>query len=303
MMMQGTVFDIQTYAIHDGPGIRTCVYFKGCPLRCYWCHNPESQSFAPEMACRAGRCAGCRDCVAACPHGALRAERNAVVRDNRLCRRCGACADVCPEDAMQTIGYRIAADELVRRAIRDKEFFDNSAGGVTLTGGEPTAQAGFLLEVLAGLRREGIHTVLETCGHFPEHLVDPLAGLVDLFLFDLKHICPEAHRRGTGRGNRRILANYRSLLARVGQDRITPRIPVVPGFNTDRRTVESLAAFLKETGRRAPVDLMPYHGLGRHKYQTTGRVEPRRVERGPNPEERAWIGSVFDSCDLAPIWN
>ena len=305
--MRGTVFDIQTYALYDGPGIRTAVYLKGCPLKCAWCHNPESQARDPEMAWWAERCVGCGACVKACPHGALglepahrvrrsgarspstkdRAARSPMarvgtperrprragspVRDQERCVACGACVKACPGEAQERIGYEIGVDALVERVARDRDFFEDSGGGVTFTGGEPTLQDEFLLAALEAFRGIGIHTALETCGAFAGQLVGPLVDAVDLFLFDLKHADEARHREGTGAGNSRIVENFAALVKRVGAERVVPRVPVVPGFNADDEAIQGLRALLEASGFHGEVQLMPYHGMARGKYERLGR--------------------------------
>jgi pyruvate formate lyase activating enzyme len=300
--MKGVIFDIQSYAIHDGPGIRTCVFFKGCPLRCAWCHNPESQSRKPEMAYRESKCVRCGRCVEACPRGALVME-DEVVRDMECCTACGQCADACLEEAMERIGYEISAEEVARVVEMDKPFFDQSGGGVTLTGGEPTAQAEFLFELLGELKRRGIHTALETCGYFEGKLVDRLVGSVDLFLFDVKHLSEQRHKQATGAGNRRILDNFQAIVERAGVERVIPRIPVIPGFNSDTESVESTAVFLAGKNWSGPVHLLAHHTWARDKYRMLGR-DMSRVEAGSiSPGERERTFSIFAEKGLTPVWS
>ena len=299
--MTGIIFDIQTYAIHDGPGIRTCVFFKGCPLRCFWCHNPESQLRRPELAYREERCGRCGRCAKTCPNDALWHGNHSLLRDAARCIVCGKCADICPNEAVEVIGYETSAREVARQVAQDKLFYDNSGGGATMTGGEPTHQAEFLFEVLDELRRSGIHTALETCGCFHERIVERLAGLVDLFLFDIKHISDQRHKEATGTGNRRILANFSRLLDRVGEARVIPRIPVVPDFNSDPDSVESFASFLSRTGRRGPIHLMPYHGWAKEKYRRVGRTNRDLGEISGRERDR--ISSAFREKGLDPVWS
>jgi len=300
--MQGIIFDIQSYSIHDGPGIRTCVFFKGCPLRCAWCHNPESQSRKPEMAYRESKCTRCGRCVEACPRGAL-TMKDAVVRDPQVCTACGRCAEACLDGAMEMIGYEISAVEAVEIVERDKPFFDDSGGGVTLTGGEPTAQPGFLFELCGELRKRGIHIALETCGYFDKKLVDRLVDSVDLFLFDVKHLSDRRHKEVTGAGNRRILENFRAVVELAGEDRVVPRIPVIPGFNADDRSIESTASFLAEKHWSGPVHLMAFHSWARDKYRMLGRDFSRVEARSISTRERDRTLAIFADKGLTPLWS
>ncbi len=267
----GVVFDVQPYALYDGPGIRTTVFLKGCPLRCFWCHNPESWQAPPQMGWTAARCRGDGACVRACPNGALAWRDGRMTREPAACLTCASCVAACPNFAHERLGRRMTATDVAAEALADRAFFERSGGGVTVTGGEPTRQPRFLLALLARLRAQGCHTALESCGHFPTTLVEPLAALVDLFLFDLKHIDPDAHRAATGVDNRLILNNFSAILARAGAQRVVPRIPLVPGFNTDDDTVLGLLALLADRGYRGEVHLMPHHGLARGKYERIGR--------------------------------
>lgn len=268
--MDGIIFDIQAFAVYDGPGIRTTVYLKGCPLRCVWCHNPESQRSEPQIAYLAEKCTRCGACVEGCPAGARRMTPEGVERDRHRCTLCGGCAEACPSRAAERIGRKISVEELVGILEADRVFYESSGGGVTFSGGEPTLQAAFLCEVLERLHVGGIHTAVETCGYFPGDLVEALVGAVDLFLFDVKHHDAEVHRELTGVGLERIGANFRRILERAGSARILPRVPLIPGFNTHTSCVEGIAGFLRSTGYAGPVHLMPYNRLARTKYEKIG---------------------------------
>ena len=271
--MQGCIFDIQTYAIYDGPGIRTAVYFKGCPLHCAWCHNPESQNPDREVLFHRERCVGCGLCVESCSRNALSLIEGVVVRDQNTCRACGDCAMSCPNKCHEVVGKHVEVNEVIATVLKDKPFFEASTGGVTITGGEPTDQHDFLIAILDGLKKEHVHTAVETCGVFPHRMIEPLSRLVDLFLFDIKIIDSRLHRRMTGVDNGIILKNFRSLISAVGTARVVPRVPLIPSVNTSKKAIEDILDFLSSCGHSGPVQLMPYHGFAKEKYRALQRAE------------------------------
>ena len=265
----GFIFDIQRFSVHDGPGIRTLVFFKGCPLACLWCSNPESQRFAPDLLFDASKCVACGGCVEACPHAAVRKTGDAADYDRNRCVACGTCAEACPAEARTVAGRRAAAEEVVAEILRDAPFFANSGGGVTLGGGEPLAQAEFARAILRRCRLRGIHTAIETCGHVPWPVFEAILPLIDLFLYDLKHLDAGAHRAQTAGDVALILSNLERLVRSGGT--VTARVPVVPGFNDTPEDIRAIAKHVEKLGIRE-LHLLPYHRLGENKYRLLGRT-------------------------------
>lgn len=276
------VFNIQRCSIHDGPGIRTTVFLKGCPLRCDWCHNPEGLNGEPEVAIGGERCIACGACIDACPESdGGRAARGPGWDDGR-CRRCGACADVCPSGARERIGEPRAVAELVAEIERDRPFFDASGGGVTFSGGEPLCHPSFLAACLDACRERGLHTAVDTSGFAATGTVFDIAARADVLLYDLKHMDPEIHRRRTGADNTLILANLREL-SRSTDTGIWIRIPLIPGFNDDDENIDRTSEFIVSLARRHPVFVLPYHAIGRDKWRRLGLAPPG--DAPPTPDE------------------
>lgn len=266
----GTLFDLDTFAIHDGPGIRMTVYLKGCPLACAWCHSPESQRPEPELVFVRDRCAHCGACVVACPEGAHTVTAEGHTIDRARCRECGRCADICPAGALTIKGYRAAAGEVIARAIRMKPFFAHSNGGVTLTGGEVTLQPEFVHAVLAGCRAEGIHTAIETCGACAWPTLERLAEVADLILYDIKLADDAAHRRWTGVSNRRILENAARLATLKADGDVQVRVPLIPGITDTPDNLRGIMAVMRAAGLRS-VAFLAYNEASGAKYEWLDR--------------------------------
>jgi pyruvate formate lyase activating enzyme len=278
------VFDIRRFSVHDGPGIRTTVFLKGCPLRCPWCHNPEGLSAAPELVWRAERCTRCGTCIAVCPERALDWAERIPALDASRCTLCGICADECYGEAREVLGHWMDADAVLAHVERDIPFYEVSGGGVTFSGGEPLAQPEFLAALLRGARARGIHTALDTCGYAQWDALDGLKNDVDLFLYDLKLVDDERHRAATGVSNLVILDNLERLAA--GGHRIVLRLPLVPGINDDDANLRATGALAARLGIER-VALLPFHGLGRDKYPRLGRAYELSDIVAPSTDEVA----------------
>jgi pyruvate formate lyase activating enzyme len=266
--LTGTVFDIKKYAIHDGPGIRTTVFLQGCPLSCWWCHNPESQSLGPVLLYRANRCVLCETCLASCSQNAISIS-GSVITDRAKCDVCGKCAEVCYHGARQVSGREMTVAEVMAEVERDTPFYDQSGGGVTFSGGEPLGQRLFLAELLRECKMREIHTVVDTSGFAAWDVFDGIRKNVDLFLYDLKIIDDDRHKHFTGVSNVIILRNLQRLAQCGAQLEI--RIPLIPGINDDLDNLRQSAAFIAELpGNIIEVDLMAYHDIAEAKYQSLG---------------------------------
>lgn len=261
----GTVFNVQSYCIHDGPGIRSTVFLKGCPLHCRWCQNPESQAAVPELMFYRDRCKQCGICATLCPQSAISGHAGQTpVTDRTRCIACGACA-LCPAKAREIAGSVKTAGEIVDQLLADKLFFDGSDGGITISGGEPLYQPEFTSAVLALAQQAGVHTAIETCNFASQSIVDQVYSHVNLGLCDVKHMDSETHRRITGVPNEQILSNIKH----IWHDLKTPvviRTPVVPGYNGDSGSIAAIARFITEDlSPTVPLHLLPYHRLGESK--------------------------------------
>ena len=263
------IFDIEKFAVHDGPGIRTVVFMKGCPLHCIWCHNPESQSFQPELLYQTEKCINCRNCAAACPEVCHSFKNgNTHVFDRKKCTGCGKCTENCLTDALRTAGREMTVDEVMAEVMKDRIFYENSGGGLTLSGGEPLAHFDFTFELLKQAKSRGIHTAVETCGFADWKQIEKLLNLTDLWLWDIK-ASPEKHKQLTGADSGRILTNLKRLSA--ADVAIILRCPMIPGVNDEDSHLLQIATLANELKSVQGIDLEPYHPLGEGKKSQLGR--------------------------------
>jgi pyruvate formate lyase activating enzyme len=286
----GRVFNVQRFSLHDGPGIRTTVFLKGCPARCTWCHNPESQSFEPEVLTVETRCADCGTCRSVCPHGA-------PPPGSTLCTACGECVEACPTGARQLVGREVTVAEVLDEVLRDRVFFETSGGGVTFSGGEPLSQPAFLEGLLGDARDHALHTAVDTCGFAPRGVLLDLAPRVDLFLFDVKLPDDERHREATGLPSAPILTNLRALVD--VHPAVWIRVPVVPGHTDAPGDVDAIAALVADLPRPCPVSLLPFHATGAAKARRLGQPSPLESLAPPSPVHLEALAGPFRDRGLA----
>lgn len=295
------LFDIKRYSINDGPGVRVTVFFKGCPLSCRWCHNPESISFKTEKLYNKSKCIGCGSCVAVCPENALRlTQTDGVVTDFEKCILCGKCAGVCPTKAIEMSGRNYSEEEVMAAVLKETNMMDASGGGVTFSGGEPLMYPEALKSLLIRCGREGIHRAIDTSGSVKSSVVEEVLPYTDLFLYDLKLMNTQAHRTWVGADNTLILKNLRLISDNDKEYHI--RIPLVEGVNTDDENITETIAFLNGLRRKPTVvGLLPYHNIASKKYEKLGRKYNENGMEEPSKERLVHIHSVFTANRLNAV--
>ena len=296
-MPQPLIFDIKRYSINDGPGIRATIFFKGCPLNCQWCHNPESISPKVQKLFTAAKCIGCGECCRVCPVGACRLAPDVVVTDGDLCTLCGQCAEVCPTLATQMSGRYYSVAELLQVVEKERPFFDQSGGGVTFSGGEPLLYPEFLIELLEACGRQGVHRAVDTSGFVKKEVLLKVAQHTDLFLYDLKMVGAEKHKRYTGVDNRLILDNLVAL-AEYGSE-VQIRIPLIGGVNDDDDSVAAMATYVAALpGEKRAVSLLPFHDVARGKDEKLGQERDLAALHEPGADALQRVIEIFAGYGL-----
>lgn len=296
-MKQSLIFDIKRYAINDGPGIRITIFLKGCPLSCKWCHNPESQSVAKQKLYTEKNCIGAQECITVCPENALELTPNGIVTDYNACTLCGLCADVCPTKALEMSGKMYDIDELLEIIEKERIHIDHSGGGVTFSGGEPLMHSDFLLKMLKACGEKGLHCTVDTSGFADVHILLEVAKHTDLFLYDVKHMDSDIHKKWTGVSNRLIHDNLK-VLAESGAN-INIRIPFIKNVNADKKSVSDIAEFIVGLGGKKPmVNILPYHSIAANKYKKLGSNYEEFDMAEPSDEEQRFACSVFEKNGL-----
>ena len=291
-MAKGIIFDIKRYAIHDGPGIRTTVFLKGCSLRCQWCHNPEGIKSKPEIVLRSTRCAKeCSECVSLCPQRAISKNGNFIEIDQDKCDLCRVCDDVCVYEALEIVGREVTVEEVMDEIEKDRIFFDESGGGITFSGGEPLMQIDFLETLLKEIKKKNIHVTLDTSGYVSFEDLERVSCKVDLFLYDIKIMDKEKHEKYTGVSNKLILENLRKLSER-GKP-VAVRIPLVSGINDDDQNIQMLAEYLHSLKNIKQISLLAYHRGGCEKYKRLRKEKLAKTFNSPSDERIEEIKKIL----------
>jgi glycyl-radical enzyme activating protein len=299
--MTDLTFDIHRFSLNDGPGIRTTVFLKGCYLKCEWCHNPESQSFIPQLSFNPEKCLHCFECVKACPNNAHKIKDNKHFVEWALCELAGKCVEVCPSGALKIIGTNTEVDLIISEVMKDKKYYDKTGGGITISGGEPMAQFEFTKELLMMAKQKGIHTVLDTCGYGEQNHYKEILPYVDLFLFDYKLTDENLHKEYTGVTNKELLANLDFLYSNGVS--IILRCPLIPGINDNEEHLKGIKEIIKKYPLLKSVELMPYHNMGRDKASRVGmEYKLSQIKNADARDKQRWI-SYFTDSEINVVLN
>lgn len=288
--MNGLILDIHRCSLHDGPGIRTTVFLKGCPLHCVWCHNPESQSFKKELSFFEEHCCGCGACASICSCDVHQMSPRSL--DRSLCTFCGKCVAACPEDAIEVKGRKMTVDQVLDTVLKDRVYYEESSGGLTVSGGEPMAQFEFTNALLCAAKSHGIHTCIETCGYAAQERFEEILPAIDLFLFDIKGVNDEKHVQHTGVSTRLIHENLDFLIRRGA--RVQLRCPLVPGMNDSDADLKGLAElYRKYADALTGIEIMPYHCMGEEKGRRVGKANLQIASSSASEEQKTeWLDAL-----------
>lgn len=295
----GCIFDIQRFSLHDGPGIRTTVFFKGCNLRCFWCHNPESINLQPEIQVYSHKCIHCGRCISVCPQNAIHKNGISFIFSRDLCIKCGRCVDECITNARILAGRTVSALEVMTEIMKDEPFYNDNNGGVTFSGGEPMLQPGFLKTLLIACKEKNIHTAVDTAGNVAFDKFTEIVPYTDLFLYDIKCVDEKKHKQATGANNKKILSNL-AALDEIAKE-IIIRVPVIPGMNDTQEDMYAIGDLLKNLKKISKVQLLPFHNMAESKYESMGMEYKAKDLSSPKKERMQQFASIISSYDINAI--
>jgi len=295
-MLRGMIFNIERYAVHDGPGIRTIVFLSGCQLRCLWCANPEGQELRPQLIFFSDKCTGCGKCISVCSNKATEQINGKIVVNWNKCKRCLECVEICPNEARQSITRVMTSNEVLEKIIKDIPFYRRSNGGVALSGGDPLMQVDFASEILKLCKKKNIHTAIETSGFADWDDFVKILKYTDFIFFDIKHMDSKKHKYGTGVGNEKILENLRKI-SNLNKN-IVIRIPIIPDFNDSVENIEKTAKFAKNLKNIIKLELLPYHKLGVIKYERIGKPYLLKAPDPPRSEDLIKLKNIIEANNI-----